>query len=489
MSKNAIIIGSGIAGIASALRLRKKGYDVTVFEANPYVGGKLHVVEKDGFRWDAGPSLFTMPHLVDELFELHDIDPRTLFNYKRKEVVCNYFWEDGTTFSVHADTNKFISEAARTFNTSEVSLKNYLRNAKEKYDLTTSVFLEKSLHKASTYLSFDTLKSLIQSHKLDITSTLNSTNKKYFSDPRLVQLFNRYATYNGSSPYQTPGVMSLIPHLEMHYGCFLPKGGMHAITKSLHQLAIDQKVQFRLNEPVKKILHESGVANGVQTEQGSYYSDLLVCNMDIYSTYNLLLKDLKRSDKILRQERSSSALIYYWGVGRTFKELDLHNIFFSKDYREEFRCLFKEKTFSEDPTVYINITSKDETDDAPEGNENWFVMINAPANYGQDWETLKKISRDRIVQKINRILKTDIEKYLVTEEILDPILIESRTSSHRGSLYGASSNSKFSAFLRHPNFSGRLKNLYFCGGSVHPGGGIPLCLQSAKIVSDLIPDA
>jgi len=489
MSNKAIIIGSGIAGIASALRLRKKGYDVTVFEANSYVGGKLHVVEKDGFRWDAGPSLFTMPHLVDELFELYGIDPKTYFDYIRKDVVCNYFWEDGKTFTVHADTNQFIKEAASKFKTPEVKLRHYLKNAKEKYDLTAGVFLEKSLHKASTYLSFETLKSLIQSYKLDIMTTLDSTNKKYFSDPHLVQLFNRYATYNGSSPYQTPGIMSMIPHLEMYYGSFLPKGGMHAITKSLYQLAVDQKIEFRFSEPVEKILHENGNAIGVKTEQGAYYSDLLVSNMDIFSTYNILLKELKHPYKILRQERSSSALIYYWGINREFKELDLHNIFFSKNYQEEFRHLFKEKTFFDDPTVYINITSKDEPGDAPQGCENWFVMINAPANYDQDWDLLKEESRGRIIRKLNSILKTDLEQHIVSEEVLDPISIESKTSSHRGSLYGASSNSKFSAFLRHPNFSGQLKNLYFCGGSVHPGGGIPLSLQSAKIVSELIPDA
>ena len=488
MNHKAIIIGSGIAGIASALRLKHKGYEVTVFEANPYVGGKLHVVEKDGFRWDAGPSLFTMPHLVDELFELYNIDPKKYFDYIRKDVVCNYFWEDGTTFTVHADTERFIEEASSKFSTSATKLQSYLRNAKEKYDLTAGIFLEKSLHKPSTYLSFETLKSLIQSHKLDIMQSLNATNKKYFSDPHLIQLFNRYATYNGSSPYQTPGIMSMIPHLEMHYGSFLPKGGMHAITSSLYLLAQDQKIEFRLNEPVRKILHKDGKALGVLTDRGDYHSDLVVSNMDIFSTYNILLKELKHPYKILKQERSSSALIFYWGINREFKELDLHNIFFSNNYQEEFRHLFEEKTFYEDPTVYINITSKDEPDDAPKACENWFIMINAPANYDQDWDLMKKESRTRIIQKLNRILKIDIEKHIIAEDILDPILIETKTSSHRGSLYGASSNSKFSAFLRHPNFSGQLKNLYFCGGSVHPGGGIPLSLQSAKIVSELIPE-
>ena len=135
----------------------------------------------------------------------------------------------------------------------------------------------------------------------------------------------------------------------------------------------------------------------------------------------------------------------------------------------------------------INITSKEEPSDAPKGHENWFVMINAPGNHGQDWGKLKEESRKNIIEKINRRLKTDIEKHIVSEFVLDPVGIENSTSSHKGALYGAASNSKFAAFLRHPNFSNNIKGLYFCGGSVHPGGGIPLCLLSAKIVSDLVP--
>jgi len=489
MSKKANIIGSGIAGIASALRLKHKGYEVTVFEANSYPGGKLHVVEKNGFRWDAGPSLFTMPHLVDELFRLYSIDPKRYFDYIKKDVVCNYFWEDGTTFSVPSETSDFIQSASEKFDTPKKVLQRYLANAKEKYDLTANLFLEKSLHKWSTYLSFETLTSLIQSYKLDISNTLNGTNEKYFDNPHLVQLFNRYATYNGSSPYKTPGIMSMIPHLEMHFGSFLPKGGMHAITRSLYQLALDQGIEFKFDSPIRKIIHEKGRAIGVETAEGQFMSDIVVSNMDIFSTYNILLKELKHPYKILKQERSSSALIFYWGINREFPELDLHNIFFSDDYQKEFNHLFDSKTLYEDPTVYINITSKDEPGDAPKGSENWFVMINAPGNFGQDWDEMRSESRKRIISKLNRLLKTDVEKHLVAEEVLDPVLIESKTSSHRGSLYGASSNSKFSAFLRHPNFSGQLKNLYFCGGSVHPGGGIPLCLQSAKIVSELIPEA
>ena len=209
--------------------------------------------------------------------------------------------------------------------------------------------------------------------------------------------------------------------------------------------------------------------------------------MDIFSTYKRLLPGSKHPQKILEQERSSSALIFYWGIKGKFPELDLHNIFFSEDYQKEFTMLFEDKDLYEDPTVYVNITSKEDSNDAPEGCENWFVMVNAPGNFGQDWEKLKVQAKKNILLKLNRILDRNIEELIDFETVLEPITIEEKTSSHRGSLYGTSSNSKFAAFLRHANFSSDYKGLYFCGGSVHPGGGIPLCLLSAKIMTDLIP--
>jgi phytoene dehydrogenase-like protein len=188
----------------------------------------------------------------------------------------------------------------------------------------------------------------------------------------------------------------------------------------------------------------------------------------------------------LNQEKSGSGLIFYWGIKKEFKELGLHNILFSNDYKTEFNWQFEEKNIHEDPTIYINITSKIIPSDAPSGGENWFVLINAPSNIGQDWDSITKKTRAAVINKINRILGTDIEAYLVTERILDPLKIEINTSSCQGSLYGSSSNDKFAAFLRHPNFSNQIKNLFFVGGSVHPGGGIPLAISSAKITSEIM---
>ena len=220
-----------------------------------------------------------------------------------------------------------------------------------------------------------------------------------------------------------------------------------------------------------------------------YNADIVVSNMDIYPTYTKLLTSQKQPKKQLSQERSSAAVIFYWGIKHSFEALELHNIFFSEDYKKEFDAIFNFQTVSEDPTIYVNITSKDVPGDAPEGCENWFVMINTPADKGQDWEVLVSNLRKFIISKLSKELEIDLKPLIVCETILTPPLIESKTQSHQGALYGSSSNNSMAAFLRHPNFSNRLKNLYFCGGSVHPGGGIPLCLLSAKIVDELIPKA
>ena len=485
-SPKAIIIGSGIAGMATSVRLRAAGYEVKVYEMNSYPGGKLTEFSQKGYRFDMGPSLFTMPQFVEDLFKTAKRDISKYFKYHKKKTVCNYFYEDGTRFQADANIEEFASNAEKAFEVKKEEIISYFERSKKKYDLTGSLFLEKSLHKASTFLSKETIKAIINMRSLDLNSSLHSHNKSRFKDPRLVQLFDRFATYNGSDPYQTPGIMSMIPHLEQYFGTYFPKGGMHSITQSIYDLAKDIGVNFNFNTKVEKILVEKNRAVGIRIKDKKLYSDIIVSNSDVVPTYRNLLKDKKAPEKILNQPRSSSALIFYWGIKKQFPKLDLHNIFFSKDYKDEFHTIFNKKNVINDPTIYINISSKEEQSDAPKGCENWFVMINTPSNTGQDWEEIITRSRANIIGKLSRILGEDIEAIIDFESILDPRLIENKTISYQGALYGAASNNKFAAFLRHPNFSNKISNLYFCGGSVHPGGGIPLCLLSGKIVSELI---
>jgi len=503
--KTAAVIGAGIAGIAASIRLATKGYAVDVYEANAYPGGKLSTVEEGGYRFDAGPSLFTMPHLIDDLFQLAGRNPTDYFEYVRLDETCRYFWDDGTRLTAWADLERFGREVEAVLDEPAEHLHGHLVDSALKYDVTEKLFLHRSLHKLTTWLNRDALRGYLNLPKLGVFRTMNSANERRFRHPKLVQLFNRYATYNGSNPYQTPATLNIIPHLEYNIGAFFPVHGMISITNSLVRLAEELGVRFHYNTRVTEILTAGKRVAGVMSDEQraksddeppvvsathhsslvTHHCDLVVSNMDVVSTFRKLLPNARQPERILRQPKSSSGLIFYWGIRRKFTELNLHNIFFSDDYRAEFDSLSGQQ-LADDPTIYLNITSKHKPDDAPPGCENWFILLNAPNNTGQDWDTVIAQARQNVIRKLSHGLGVDIEPLIETEAVLDPRSIESRTSSWQGALYGNSSNNRFAAFLRHPNFSHQFKNLYFVGGSVHPGGGIPLCLLSAKIATEMV---
>ena len=489
-SASVAVIGSGIAGLSAAIRLSLQGRKVVVFEKNTYTGGKITAFEKQGFRFDMGPSLFTMPQLVEELFELAGKTPKDYFQYHTHDEVCRYFWLDGKCLTLYPSVDRNVEAITTVFGKeSGRRVRKYFDDARKKFELTAPFFLESSLHKAKTFLSPRVLKVVSEIPRLGLFSTLNDQNKRYFKEPKLVQLFNRYATYNGSSPYQTPGIMQMISHLEHGMGTHFPVGGMHAISQSLTKLAQELGVQFELSSMVEHILVEENKVQGVMVNGTERMFDLVVCNSDIKHAYHELLpKQVRRPKKTLAQEPSSSALIFYWGIGQTFPEMDLHNIIFSEDYKEEFDRICSNGPFWEDPTIYIHISNRLEVDDAPKGKDSWFVMVNVPYDQGQDWEDIVRKVRCKLIERISSVLGKDIASLIETEEILTPTQIQQRTSSVGGALYGTSSNERMAAFLRHSNKSSSVKGLYFCGGSAHPGGGVPLCILSGKIAAEWIKE-
>jgi len=486
MDKSAIVIGAGLGGIAVSVRLAMQGYKVRVFEASGGPGGKLSNFKLGNYRFDLGPSLFTMPENVLELFRDAGKKPEDYFSYDPVPVACRYFFEDGIVINAFTNRKDFNSEIKLKLGEDERHINEYLNHSIWLYKTVAPVFLDRSLHKLKSYLNAETLKAFLNSHKMGIFTTMNRLNKRKLRHPKLVQMFNRMATYNGSNPYKVPGILTIISSLEHGTGVFYPKGGMYSITTGIVKLAEDMGVEFRYNEKVTGIIYQNNKVTGIKSGNGTYESEIVVSNMDIVPTYRNLLPGIKSPEKTLKQERSSSALVFYWGIRESFPQLDLHNIFFSKDYPKEFSFLFDKLDITDDPTIYVNISSKMDKNDAPEGHENWFVMINAPHEAGQDWDIIITRTREAVVKKLSKALNTDVAGLIAEEYVLDPRGIEKLTSSYQGSLYGTSSNSKFAAFLRHPNFTSKLKGLYFVGGSVHPGGGIPLVLKSAKICAGLI---
>jgi phytoene desaturase len=480
-----IVIGSGVAGLAASIRLAVQGFTVEVYEKNEGPGGKLTAFEKEGFKFDAGPSLFTQPQNIEELFELANEPIANYFTYNKVDIACKYFFENGKQINAYTDVNLFAIELENTVNENPDTLKKYLSTSEKIYNNIGTIFLNHSLHKKRTWLHYRILKGLSTFRFSYIFKSLGNYNKK-FKAKETQQIFNRFATYNGSNPFKAPAMLSLIPHLEQNQGTFYPTGGMVNITNALYKLALKKGVQFYFNAKVQNIICPENTAKGIVVNNKNVYADVIVSNSDVYYTYKNLLNNESIATHLLKQELSSSAFVFYWGINKSFKELGLHNILFAENYEKEFEAIFKTKKLFSDPTIYINITSKEDTGQAPINYENWFVMINVPSHTDYNVEKLKELAKKNIVTKLNRMLQTNIEELIVFEDLLHPQTIESNTNSHLGSLYGTSSNSRMAAFLRHKNFIGGVKNLYCCGGSVHPGGGIPLCLKSAKIVSDLI---
>jgi len=476
------IIGSGLGGMAIAIRLARKGHKVRVFEKNPGPGGKLNSIDKAGFRFDTGPSLLTLPELIEELLEEAPEDIKSMFRVRKLDKICKYYFPDGTVFNAPSDPDEFSESFSGLAGEDRKNIDNYLKKVRDLYELTAPVFIFGNFHRREELFQPSNLKVLLNLYKLNPFVSMHGYNSRRFRHKNIVQLFDRYATYNGSSPYKAPSTLNVIAHLEHNMGAFFPENGMFSITHALYEYALYLGVDFEFNTYVDKIILEGKKITGVEAGGKVYESDIVVSDSDIFHLYKNLLPGIKPPPGSRKKNLSSSAIIYYWGMNFDHPDLELHNIFFTANYREEFNCLFKRLTMHDDPTVYVFISSKVVPRDAPEGKSNWFVMVNAPHDNGQDWDELVLKTRNNVLEKLESKLGLSIHDRIEHEFVISPPELEKNTMSTAGALYGNSSNSPTAAFNRHANFSKKIRGLYFTGGSVHPGGGIPLCLASAAIV-------
>ena len=487
MVKSLGVVGGGLAGLAAALRLANKGFRVQLFEQSGKLGGKMNEVVEQGYRFDTGPSLLTMPFVIDELFQFLGLKRSDYLNFKEIDPICRYFWQEGLRLDAHVNFEP-MRDAIRTISAPDAErYKNFLLYSKAIYNLTADVFLYTAVHEWKKLANRNTLRKLLRIREIDPWRTVDQGVRRFFSDPHIIQIFNRYATYNGSDPYRAPATLNIIPYVEYVLGSFYIEGGIYRLVEQLSDLAGKLGIEIHLNTPVEKILHHNRKISGLQVAGQKIELDYVVCNGDVVTSFVDLIDGFSRETRKLRRlEPSLSGIVFLWGLNKGHQQLVHHNIFFSADYRSEFRCLFNEKCLPDDPTIYVAITSKSDGGHAPSGKENWFVLCNMPyldeQNNGPGGT---EIMRSRILDK----LKThgiDIESSIEYEQVITPRDFYVKYKSNRGSIYGLSSNSRFTAFRRPANRNRRIKGLYFAGGSAHPGGGIPLVLLSGKLSSDLI---
>ncbi len=483
--KKVIVIGAGLGGLSAAIRLAKSGCEVTIVEKNETVGGKVNFVEANGYKFDTGASLLTMRHVFEDLFEFCGKQIEDYLDIVPLDPICRYFWTDETVFDASSNIEKTEAEIERLAPEDAGNLAQYLADSKRKYDIAAKTFLAHSLNDLPKLLRPKYLVDLLAISSL---KTLDKHNAQYFKSAKLQQLFNRFATYNGSSPFQTPATFALVPHVEFGLGAWYVRGGIYEIPKALAKLASEFGVKFRLNCAVEKVITKDEKAVGVKLENGEILnSDSVVANSDAIETHRNLLDKKYFRRKTDEREPSCSGFVLLLGVKKKYAQLAHHNIFFSDDYAAEFDALFKEKRPAQNPTIYICATSTTDETQSPEMCENLFVLVNAPYTSSQtDWKIEAQKYRNLIVKKLEDFGLKDLGASIEFERIITPEDFETKYRTNRGSIYGVSSNGVFSAFLRVPNRSKSVKNLYFVGGATHPGGGMPLVLLSGKMAAELI---
>jgi phytoene desaturase len=431
-----------------------------------------------------------MRHVLAELFSSAGRAVEDYLELIPLETICRYRWPDGTTLDAATDLQKTEREIERIASAADVAgFRNFLADARRKYEVASRTFLAHSLNDLPKLLRPRYARDLAVISSL---RTLDSHVRRYFHSPHLRQLFNRFATYNGSSPYRTPATFALIPYVEFGLGAWYVRGGMYALPTALVSLAQELGVRVSTGTEVEKILIERGRACGVQLTSGdTLRCDAVVANSDAVVTYRRLIAAKERriytNRKLGKLEPSCSGFVVLLGSTRRYPQLAHHNIFFSPDYPAEFRAIFDEQRPAADPTIYVCASSRTDESQSPAGHENLFVLVNAPATGGQtDWTNEARGYRDLIVQRLEENGLDGLDAAIDYEHVITPADFERTYNANRGSIYGISSNKRSNAFLRPPNKARDIEALYFAGGATHPGGGIPLVLLSGKMAAELL---
>ena len=489
-NRRVAIIGGGLGALSGAIRLAQLGFSVQLFEKNPKIGGKVNEVVLEDYRFDTGASLLTMPFVIDELFDFAGFKRSDYLDFVPIDPVCRYFFPDGSVMDASADMAKMKAAIAQLAPNDVKAYERFLKYAERIHDLTAAIFMFTPIHEFGKLIRSRYFRTLFRLHQIDPFRTVHQSVSRFFSDPRLVQLFDRYATYNGSDPFQAPATLNIIPYIEYGLGGYYIKGGIYRLVDALEMVARERGVQIRTSAKVERIYQVGNQqVNGVQVNGKPIDADYVLCGADAVVAYHELIDGHQhRRERLDRLEPSLSGMVFLWGVKGRHSALAHHNIVFSGDYKTEFRQIFKHQQVPDEPTIYIAITSKTDAAHAPADGENWFVLLNMPyLAPGQVWEQEKVRMRAVVLDRLKQ-LGFDIADRIAVEQIYTPEDFSDLYASNRGSIYGVSSNSKTTAFKRIPNRSRLLKGLYFAGGSVHPGGGIPLVMLSGKMAATLIAE-
>jgi len=483
-----VVIGAGLGGLSAAISLASEGFSVQLLEKNDKVGGKLNILTKDGFTFDLGPSILTMPHIFADLFSRVDKEMADYVQIEKVEPHWRNFFKDGTTVDLTEDVNAQRRELDKLGPNAADEFTRFMAYSKKLCTETEAGYFAKGLDGFWDLLRFyGPIRSLLS---FDVFRSMDQGVRRYISDPKLVDILNYFIKYVGSSPYDAPALMNLLPYIQYQYGLWYVKGGMYSLALAMERLAIELGVEIRLNTEVEEIQTQNDRASAIRLNNGEILpADIVVSNMEVIPAMQKLLHSSNvELKKMQRFQPSCSGLVLHLGVDRIYPQLAHHNFFYSAHSHEHFDAVFHSGRLSDDPTIYVVAPVKSDPKLAPEGCEIIKILPHIPhinpdkPLSPEDYLAL----RERVLIKLERMGLTDLRKHIVTEEYWTPHDIEARYYSNQGSIYGVVADRYKNLGFKAPQRSSQLKNVYFVGGSVNPGGGMPMVTLSGQRVRDKI---
>ncbi len=486
-----VIIGAGMGGLSAAVRLAHAGHHVTVLEKNARPGGKVNLLERDGFRFDTGPTILTMPQEITRLFRDVGRNPDDYLELHQFEPIYRAHFRDGTIFELHTDEKETLEEIRKISSADVARYEQFMRRTDKIWQAIDGAIFDR------LFMSWRDIfqpEVFMAGMKVDALTSMYTRVDKLFVDPRIKQLFMFQAIYVGASPRQTPATYTVIPYLEQQQGVWFPKGGLYAIVEAVVKVAEELGVEIRCNTPITQIRVEAGRATGVELENGSVIpADVVISNADLVHTYGDLVPITARkkyTDKRLKgYDPSSSAFIMYVAVDREYSHLVHHNIYFGTDYDEEMQDIFEKKQLPRDPSWYICAPTRTDPTLAPPGCEALYVLALAPAlgPNSPNWEMEKEAMMEQMLDRMEREAGLpDIRQHIRWKDCFTPQDFETVFNGNRGSIFGLSAITAQTAFFRPPNRSEDVKGLYLVGGSTQPGGGVPIVMISGRLVAELV---
>lgn len=489
-SKRAAVIGAGLGGISAAISLRQEGYDVDLYEKNSQIGGKLNQLQAQGYTFDLGPSILTLPHIFERLFERSGRQMKDYIPVQALRPHWRNFFEDGTVVNLFPELDQMAAEAERTAEGAGAEVLDFLKYADRQYDLVEKGYFEEGLDTVRDFQRFYSPRAFFT---FDFWHSMHGGVAKRIREPHLRDIFDFFIKYVGSSAYDAPGFMNCLPVIQFRHDLWYVPGGMYNIARGLEKLMDEIGVRVHLNREVRLIEKSLGRVCGLEFTDGTTAkAGIIVSNMEVVPAARCLLREDGKTVRRLERmyEPACSGLVIDLGLDCNYEQLAHHNFFFSGSQKDHFKSVFRKKQIPHDPTIYLVAASRTDPTVAPDGCDCLKILPHIPyLNERHPYTRADYMAlKERVLDKLERMGLTDLREHTVFEHVWTPFDIQKNYYSNRGSIYGVVSNRWKNFAFKAPKQSPRYQNLFFTGGSVNPGGGMPMVVLCGQNVAKKVAE-